>query len=242
MSASDVNGRFDWSLRSSYDYTAELTLRDWAWEFLRRNPEFQMAWWKSRDAFEINFSNSTLTIIRAHANTSVLKRWSCLYTDPPDIDARSANIFWLPSQTAGVLRMHAVAPDAKLDTTIFDVRRQPCPVSLLTMPDGIQHVLFHDTGHGIQLAVSGASLLEPVYLLADSVLGRREAKPRIEALRRYNDFIAGVPSLFARQRTNGTAQTSPASARWFAGRRIQSRYRNCAIRPRTRRSGLERSR
>ncbi len=193
MSASDVNGRFDWSLRSSYDYAADLTPRDWAWEFLRRNPEFQMAWWKSHEAFEITFSNSTLTIIHVRANTSALKRWDCLYTGAPDIDARSAKIFWLPSQNTGVLRMHAVPANAKLDTTLFDLRRQPCPVSLLTMPDGMQHLLFHGSGHGIQLAVSGASLLEPVYLLADSVLGGREAKSRIEALRRYNDFIAGTP-------------------------------------------------
>ena len=194
MSASDMSGRFGWSLRSSYEYAAELTLRDWAWEFLRRNPEFQMAWWKSRDAFEITFSDSTLTIIHARANTSTLKRWGCLYTDAPDIDARSANVFWLPSRNTAVLRMHAVPANAKLDTALFNLRRQPCPVSLLTMPGNTQHVLFHGSGHGIRLAVSGASLLEPVYLLADSILGRREAKPRIEALRRYNDFIAGMPS------------------------------------------------
>ncbi len=194
MPASDMRNRFDWSLRGSYDYVIQLIHRDWAWEWLRRHPEFQMAWWKSRDAFEITFSDSTLTIIHARANTSALKRWGCLYTDSPDIDARSANVFWLPSQNTGVLRMHAVPANAKLDTAIFDLCRQPCPVSLLTMPDGMQHLLFHGNGHGIQLAVSGASLLEPVYLLADSVLGRREVKPRIEALRRYNDFIAGVPS------------------------------------------------
>ena len=194
MSASDMCDRFDWSLRSSYDYVTQLIHRDWAWEWLRRHPEFQMAWWKSRDTFEIAFSDSTLTIIHANANTSALKRWGCLCTGRPDIDARSANVFWLPSQTAGILRMHAVPANAKLDTTLFDLRRQPCPVSLLTMPDGMQHLLFNGTGHGIQLAVSGASLLEPVYLLADSLLGRREAKSRIEALHRYNDFIAGTPS------------------------------------------------
>ncbi|WP_443136869.1 transcriptional regulator domain-containing protein [Mesorhizobium sp. ORS 3428] len=31
----------DWQDTSTYDYTAQLTARGWAWEFLRRNPDFQ---------------------------------------------------------------------------------------------------------------------------------------------------------------------------------------------------------
>ena len=193
MSASDMGSPFDWSSRSSYDYTAELAHRDWAWEFLRPNPEFQKSRQQSQDRFEVVSAELALTIIRARVKQSGLNRWGCLYTDAPDIDARSAKVFWLPSRNASVLRMYAAPANAKLDTALFDLRNQLCPVSLLIMPDGMQHALFHGSGHGVQLAVSGASLLEPVYLLADSVLGRREAKLRIEALRRYNDFIAGAP-------------------------------------------------
>ncbi|WP_246135848.1 transcriptional regulator domain-containing protein [Mesorhizobium intechi] len=32
----------DWRDERSYDYTAGLTTREWAWEFLRRNPAFQL--------------------------------------------------------------------------------------------------------------------------------------------------------------------------------------------------------
>ncbi|WP_141245775.1 DUF6499 domain-containing protein [Mesorhizobium sp. WSM3862] len=31
----------DWRHERSYDYTTGLTPREWAWEFLRRNPAFQ---------------------------------------------------------------------------------------------------------------------------------------------------------------------------------------------------------
>ena len=30
-----------WQNRDAYEYTIKLTRRGWAWEFLRRNPEFQ---------------------------------------------------------------------------------------------------------------------------------------------------------------------------------------------------------
>ncbi|WP_353682934.1 DUF6499 domain-containing protein [Mesorhizobium sp.] len=31
----------DWRDKNSYDYTAHLTRRGWAWEFLRRDPAFR---------------------------------------------------------------------------------------------------------------------------------------------------------------------------------------------------------
>ncbi len=192
MHTPNASNTFDWSLRSSYDYIAGLVHRDWPWEFLRRNPEFQTSWQQSRDSFEIASANSMLSVIRAHADAPMLENWGCLYTDPPNIDARSAKVFWLPSRHAGVLRMHAIPANAELKTALFDLRDPPCPASLLTMPNGMQHLLFQGEGHGIQLVISGASLLEPVYLLADSVLGRREAKLRIESLRRFNDIRAGA--------------------------------------------------
>ncbi|MEV8883216.1 MULTISPECIES: transcriptional regulator domain-containing protein [Mesorhizobium] len=43
MPAVLVNGadEADWRDERSYDYTSALTPREWAWEFLRRNPAFQ---------------------------------------------------------------------------------------------------------------------------------------------------------------------------------------------------------
>lgn len=193
MSASELSSRFDWSLRSSYEYAVALTPRDWAWEFLRRNPEFQMAWWQSRDTFEITFSNSTLTIIHARTDALAAENWGCFYTDAPDIDARSANVFWSPAHFATILHMHAVSTDARSNMAPFDLRQQTCPASLLFAADSTQHLLFHGRGHGIQLAVSGASLLEPVHLLADPVFNVGEARQRLEALARFNDFVAGLP-------------------------------------------------
>jgi Proteobacterial transcriptional regulator-like domain len=33
----------DWNTFQSYGYTRSLSARDWAWEFLRRNPDFNRA-------------------------------------------------------------------------------------------------------------------------------------------------------------------------------------------------------
>jgi transcriptional regulator len=34
----------DWSRIQAYDYTQALSARSWAWEFLRRNPDFKAEW------------------------------------------------------------------------------------------------------------------------------------------------------------------------------------------------------
>ena len=191
MITSDTNDTAEWTVRNSYGYIDSLIRYDWPWEFLRRHPKYQASWSQTHDAFEIMSREPALTVIRARTNVSELERWGCLYTDMPNIDARSANVFWLPSRNAGVLHMHAMPASAGLDTALFDLRT--FPASVLIMPDGIQHIVFRGNGHGIQLAISGASMHEPVYLLADSVLGLREARWRLASLQRFNDLRAGAP-------------------------------------------------
>jgi len=39
--------RPDWRDASSYEYTRALTEEGWAWEFLRRNPDYARAWRES---------------------------------------------------------------------------------------------------------------------------------------------------------------------------------------------------
>lgn len=194
MSASDVKYRFDWSLKRSYDYTVQLIRRDWAWEWLRRNPEFQMAWWQSRDAFEITFSDSALTIIHARDNTSKLEHWGCLFTDAPDIDAHTTNVFWYPEYAPAILPMHVLPASAPMPTEPIVLRNMSVPLTMLHMPDGVQHVLFHGAGYGIQLAISGASILEPVHLLARFEFGSKKLCHQVEAFHQFNNLVAGVPS------------------------------------------------
>jgi transcriptional regulator len=37
----------DWTRAQAYAYTQALSAREWAWEFLRRNPQFRVAWQRS---------------------------------------------------------------------------------------------------------------------------------------------------------------------------------------------------
>ena len=153
-----------------------------------------MAWLQSHDAFEISFSDSALTIIHVRANAPALEYWGCLYTDAPDIDARSAKIFWLPSHALAILPMHALLAGALVPTAPIALRELSSPLTVLYALDGMQHVLLDGAGHGRHLAISGANVLDPVHLLAWFEFGCDEFRHQVEALHRFNSLIAGAQS------------------------------------------------
>lgn len=194
MSAPQASSRFDWSLGRHYDYIDQLIYRDWGWEWMRRHPEFQMAWWRSRDAFEIVFSDSKLTVLNARADASFLERWGCVYTDAPNIDARLASVFWRASYLPAVLPMQAFPASTRINSATLVLCELPYRMTVLVMPDGVQQVLLRGGDRCIQLAVAGASVLEPVHLLARFVFGSTDCCRQIETLCQLNNLIAGVPS------------------------------------------------
>ena len=64
----------DWRNRSHYDYTASLSRQGWAWEFLRRNPDY-------RQDFD--------RMMREHPNNerdaALLHRWGLRFRERPEL-------------------------------------------------------------------------------------------------------------------------------------------------------------
>ncbi|MDE2167513.1 MAG: DUF2285 domain-containing protein [Alphaproteobacteria bacterium] len=60
-------------------------------------------------------------------------------------------------------------------------------------PDGTQHLLFRDGGRSLQLAVTGASVLHPVHLLADALSSQTD-------LRAQHRLLACLSDLYHRGR------------------------------------------
>ncbi|EHK54580.1 transcriptional regulator domain-containing protein [Allomesorhizobium alhagi] len=66
----------DWWDKNSYDYTAHLTRRGWAWEFLRRNPAFRHDLAIALERAEWLERRTSLDII---ASRVTLARWGVLF-------------------------------------------------------------------------------------------------------------------------------------------------------------------
>lgn len=198
----------DWTKAEDYDWLNLLSRREWAWEFLRRNPDFQAAWQSARLEYGIADYMAQTTVIVSIEETSSLTQWGCLYCSTPEQDSREAVVFWLPDLCPSVLRLNAFPLTEKIDTLPFVLREMISCSVLLEIPNGPQHLLFMEGGRSLQLVIQGADVTKPVRLMADGTPDRALAKPQLRCLQCFNDL-----------RLRGSlhpshVQRDPLSARW----------------------------
>ncbi|WP_245436588.1 DUF2285 domain-containing protein [Mesorhizobium tamadayense] len=67
----------------------------------------------------------------------------------------------------------------------------PCRATVLLAPDKRQHVLLRDTEHTLQLAVSGADILHPVFLHTEAIWPAMLSKHRLRTLECLNVLSLG---------------------------------------------------
>jgi hypothetical protein len=185
--ASNSDAALNWRDHAQYGYTVQFTDRDWAWEGLRRNPEFRMAWDRARPDFDVCHSEPDVTVIKANGIASSLGRWGLLYCDPPHLDARDASVIWQPARTE-VLQAIALSEIDREKPSLFQLGEVTCPTVILTEPGGPQHVLLRGRDCQLQLRVSGTSVLEPIHLVTDIVLDGLQMNVHLRALAMFNDL------------------------------------------------------
>lgn len=97
-----------------------------------------------------------------------------------------ASVFWCPRQFPHVLQVSAERAPRLTATDALDLSWLSCRISILATEDGEQNVLFTDGFKNLQLAASGASLLEPVRLTANVLWPSAEMKQRLTGLECLN--------------------------------------------------------
>lgn len=178
----------DWTVDETYDYTARLNDRGWAWEWLRRNTDFRKNWDEARLQYGVSGYDGASTLLVSQSQTPKLSQWGCLYCSSPHEDARVASVFWSPDVCASVLKLHAFPLKAEVESTPFFLRDIACPSVLLELPGGPQHLLFHDGSRTLQLVIEGEDVLRPVRLLTDGAPGKALAGPQLRSLLCFNDL------------------------------------------------------
>ena len=79
VEARNPTNRADWRRRESYRYTAALPRRGWAWEFLRRNPDYRRDAAALSTAAAMEACDDGLTVLTAGAARRALARWGLLF-------------------------------------------------------------------------------------------------------------------------------------------------------------------
>lgn len=75
-------GERDWRCEDAYDYTDVLPRRAWAWEFLRRDRDYQKAWSDVSTTVRIETPSPNLTVITAGAELAEMARWGLFFRRP----------------------------------------------------------------------------------------------------------------------------------------------------------------
>jgi hypothetical protein len=192
----------DWEIEDQFGYADTLTLPEWGWEFLRRNPAYQRSWESARGDFKVAAQTGATTIIEVTNPCTALLDWGCLYSSAPTFSARSATVFWQPDLCSKVLRLTALSLSAEVAAEQFSLHEVACPSVLLRGTGASQHLLFRDNDGGLQLAVQGCDLLKPVRLVLDSAPGPQIARAQFRSHRCFMDIrLAGklMPSHVQRE-------------------------------------------
>ncbi|WP_350090726.1 DUF6499 domain-containing protein [Thalassobaculum sp.] len=79
--ANQTSGRPCWSDPESYGHTVSLPRRAWAWEFLRRNPDFRRDWADPAGAATEAAVSERMTVLRAGRAVDRLARWDVLFRE-----------------------------------------------------------------------------------------------------------------------------------------------------------------
>jgi hypothetical protein len=174
----DIAGTSGWRDSDKYAFVNSLPAAGCAWEFLRRNPDYQKAWLAARSE-----------PLRSVGESCDAAAWGLVRFESPDREARLANVFWQRSVSREVLTVMASKSDHAEQIQKLPPYGLQCRVTVQAGRDGEQHILFAEEGRFFQLEVLGLQGLENVRLTTEIVLSPRQAAARVQALRRFSDMI-----------------------------------------------------
>jgi hypothetical protein len=147
---------------AAYDYALALSPSDLAWEFLRRNAQYQRAYRLSRRGSEGPRrlrSGHLCTRIRRHTSGSVA--WGLTTFVDPAWPAPEASLCWLTGSTAPILEaLCCRAPGSGFDLAIANLRSAK---SFIVGPGREEYVLLGDSDLALTLRLRGSrAILGPV--------------------------------------------------------------------------------
>ncbi|MGB8365202.1 MAG: DUF2285 domain-containing protein [Rhizomicrobium sp.] len=164
----------NWQNTETYRWMGSLPRTAWAWELMRRNPDYRALF-------------SRLGPASAGEDGEL---WPLMRLEDPELDARSAAVFWRCDVCPEVLPVAASIEFRNPEVRRLSLRDVHCRV--FTLPGGGDHchVLFAQQGRFFQLSVCGASHLDDGLLLTPVLSDPALYAARQLAIRRLGDLVS----------------------------------------------------
>jgi Uncharacterized conserved protein (DUF2285)/Family of unknown function (DUF6499) len=144
----------------SYDYLDTLNYSELAWEFLRRNPDYQRDFATLTTPIQkpqIVFSGHR--VWQAPDLSSTLSHWGLWPLVDPRLSALDAPTCWLPDTGAAVLIATATRARVAAEAD-FNLNNLSCVRHIVVRKDGAQYLLVHNTDLSIFLQIHGDRIVD----------------------------------------------------------------------------------
>lgn len=123
----------------------------WAWEGLRRNPDYIKAWGRHRsEPMDVSDKNSGLRHIALRKPYLEAETYGLLAFADPELPSSEAPVFWRPDLLTGALHVRLqIALDGRGDG--FSLQSLKCCPTVLDAADGLRHIRLGGHRFWIQL-------------------------------------------------------------------------------------------
>lgn len=151
-----------------YDYLWRLSPDRWAWEFLRRNPDFRRDA-APRDPGAVSEQRAPCVdakILRPRAPQALADRWGLVLMPDPDLGAYDADVVWNRAAFPDQIELYCITRAPHERCNLWDRVTAISTFTHVTDFTGGEYLLVRCNGSVIQQRCSGVSLLgmEPVRL------------------------------------------------------------------------------
>ncbi|MGX9431160.1 MULTISPECIES: DUF2285 domain-containing protein [Bradyrhizobium] len=177
---------------------------DWAWEFLRRNPDYIGEW---RSAVPRHLPCITLKdgtqVLRLPRRFPRAEKWGLSAFADPGLDAPKVPVFWHAHALKRIVRLDARKPRSDADAARFSLAGFKVERRAVINVDGIPLVLIKGNGAYVAVEIHGLSVLTasfaPVFELHDLA----DLAAQTELLKRLQRFTEADVRTVPRQAGSG---------------------------------------
>jgi hypothetical protein len=172
---------------------------DWAWEFLRRNPDYSADWRSSvpRRLPHVTLKDGT-RLLRLRRRFPRAEQWGLYAFADPSVVARQAPVFWHMAALKQVVRVRAARPTHRENLTPLTLSSFNVDRAAAIGVDGVPLLLMKGPGIHVPIEIHDVAVLTHPFAPVFEIDGFSDLSAQTELLKRLHRFAEQAPSAASR--------------------------------------------